>query len=122
MWCTDQAVWCTDQAVCCTDQAVCCTDQTVCCTDQAVCCTDQAVCCTIVVSNSGKDECFLCPPKRPDCIWGPHSLLVSMYWSSSAGIKRPGREPNNSPIPSAEVKILSVKVPLVLRFQLYEQQ
>ena len=80
------------------------------------------MCCTIPVWNAGKGECILCPLKRPDWLWGTHSLLVSMYWPSSAGIMWPGREPNNSPVSSAEVKMLSTKVPLVLRFHVNEQQ
>ena len=73
-------------------------------------------------SNLGNDECFLCPPKRPDCLWGPNRLLVNIYWLSSADIKWPGREPNNSPLSSAEVKILSIKFSFVLRFHVNEQQ
>ena len=45
-----------------------------------------------------------------------------MYYPSSAGIKRLGREPNNSPPSSAEAMMLSTTVPLVLRFELNEQQ
>jgi len=60
--------------------------------------------------------------KRPDWLWSPHIFLVSLYCHSSPGIKRPGREPNNSPVSSAEVMMLSTMVPLVLRFQLNEQQ
>jgi len=74
------------------------------------------------VSNSGKGKCFLWFPKRPDWLWGPHILLVSLYCHSSPGIKGPGREPNNSSALSAEVIMLSTKVPLVLRFQLNEQR
>ena len=44
-----------------------------------------------------------------------------MYWPSG-GIKRPEREPNNSPVSSAEGKVISRKIPSVLRFQLNEQQ
>jgi len=71
-------------------------------------------------SNSGNGECFMFLPKRPKCPCGPHRLLVNMYWHSSAGIKRSGREPNNSTLSSAEVKMLSIKLPLVLRFQFNE--
>jgi hypothetical protein len=60
---------------------------------------------------------FSAPSKSPDWLWGPQSLLVSMYWSSSLGIRRRGREPNNSSVSSAEVMIFSTKVPLVLSFQ-----
>ena len=45
-----------------------------------------------------------------------------MYYPSSRGIKRPRREPNNSLVASAQVIFLSTKFPLVLRFQLNEQQ
>ena len=65
---------------------------------------------------------FLSPPKRPDWLWGPHSLLVSMYWPSSQGIKRPGLKPNISPPSSAEVMIFSTKFPSASRFQLNEKQ
>jgi hypothetical protein len=53
---------------------------------------------------------------------GPHSLLDSFYRSSSLGIERTEREPNNSPVSSAQVMLLSSTVPLVLLFQLNEQQ
>ena len=74
------------------------------------------------VSNTGNGECFLCCPKCPDWLWGPHSLLVSMNWPSSLGIKRPGSQPNKSPPPSAKVMMLSTKFPSVLCFQLNEQK
>ena len=45
-----------------------------------------------------------------------------MYWVTPLGIKQPGSEPNNSPPSSAETMTLSATVPLVLRFQLNEQQ
>jgi len=45
-----------------------------------------------------------------------------VMYCNSPGTNRPGREPNNSPVSSAEVMMLSTKVPLVLRFQLNEQQ
>jgi hypothetical protein len=73
-------------------------------------------------SNSGKGECFLSSPKFPDRLWGPRSLVVSMYCPVSPRIKRPGREPNKSPVRSAEMMMLSSKFPLVLRFQLTGQQ
>ena len=78
--------------------------------------------CKILGSNSGKGESFLSRSKRPNWPWGPHSLMFGKYWPSSPGIKRPGREPNNSPVSSAEVKMLSTIVPFVLRFRLNEQQ
>ena len=43
-------------------------------------------------------------------------MSVSVYWPS-LGINRPGREPNNSPVPSAQVMTLGTKFPLVLRLQ-----
>jgi hypothetical protein len=66
-------------------------------------------------------ESFLSLSKRPDWVWDPYYLLGSIY-CNSLGVNRPGREPNNSPVPSAQVMMLSTKVPLVLRFQLNEQQ
>ena len=77
---------------------------------------------TFSASSSDGGECFLSPPKRPNCIPGTHSLLDSMYWPSSAGIKQPGPEPSNSPASGAEVMMLSTIVQLGLRFQLNEQQ
>jgi len=74
------------------------------------------------LSNSGKGECCLYPTKRPVRLLGPHSFLVSLYYPIWTGIKRPGREPNNSPLWSAEVMMLSTEIPFVLRFQLNEQQ
>jgi hypothetical protein len=65
---------------------------------------------------------FSVSSKIPDWLWGPHSLLVSMYWPSSLGMKRPGREPNNSPVSSADVMMLSTQFLLALRFQLNEHQ
>ena len=58
-------------------------------------------------SNSGKGECFFSSSNLPDRLWGTHSHLVNMYKFASAGIKRPGREPNNSPPSSAEAMMLS---------------
>ena len=78
--------------------------------------------CKNLGSTSGKGESFLSRSKLPDWPWCPHSLLVGMFWPSSPGIKRPGSEPNNSPVSSADVKMLSTKVPFVLRFRLNEQQ
>jgi hypothetical protein len=74
------------------------------------------------VSNSGKGECFLFPPKRPDWLLGPHSLRASLYCSSSPWIKRPGCQPNNSPVSSADGLMHNTEFPLVLRLQLNEQQ
>jgi hypothetical protein len=45
-----------------------------------------------------------------------------MYWPSSPVIKRPGPEPKNSSQASAELMMLSKNFPLVLGFQLNEQQ
>ena len=35
---------------------------------------------------------YFSPPKRPDLLWGPLSLLFKGHRGSSAGVKRPGRE------------------------------
>jgi hypothetical protein len=40
--------------------------------------------------------------RRPDRLWGPPSLLHNRY--GGGGVKRPGREVDHSPPPSAEVK------------------
>jgi antibiotic biosynthesis monooxygenase (ABM) superfamily enzyme len=73
-------------------------------------------------SNSGKGECFLSSPKLPDWLQGPSSRLVSLFCPVSSWIKRPEREPYNLSVWSAEVLILSSQFPLVLLFQLNEQQ
>jgi len=80
---------------------------------------DEALSWTIPVSNSGKNGRFLSTSKRLEWLWGPHSLLAHLYRSS--GIKRPEHEPNKLLVFSAEVMI-SANVPLVLRFQVNEQQ
>jgi len=71
------------------------------------------------ISNSGTGESFLSPP---EWLWGPHISLVSIKYLPSLGIKLPRREPSKSPVSSAQVMLLSAKCPLVLRFQLNEQQ
>jgi len=45
-----------------------------------------------------------------------------MYWPSSAGIKGPVSEPNNSPVSTAQLMTPNKKFASVLRLQLYEQQ
>jgi len=54
-------------------------------------------------SNFGKGECFLSFPKLSDWLWGPQSLVVSMYCPVSWGLTLPGPEPNNSRVSSPEV-------------------
>jgi hypothetical protein len=71
--------------------------------------TDEAVGRKTPGSNSSNGDCFLSPSKEVDWLCGPHSLLVHLYWPS-AGITRPGREPNNSTVSSAEVKVIGTKV------------
>jgi len=44
-----------------------------------------------------------------------HSVLVGIYWTSMR-IKRSRREPNNSPVSSAQVLNHNTQVPLVLTF------
>jgi len=82
---------------------------------------DEAVVWTIPGSNSGIDDSFLSPSKVLEGLWGSHNLLVYLYWPSSSEVKRPGHEPNNSPVSSAEFMVISTWIPLVLRFQLNEQ-
>ena len=72
-------------------------------------------------SKSDKGEYFLSLSKRPEWVWGPYYLLGIMYFNS-LGTNRLGRKPNNSHVTSAEVMMLSTMVPLVLPFQLNEQQ
>jgi hypothetical protein len=45
-------------------------------------------------------------PRRPDRLWGSLNLLSNGYRGlfSGGGVKRPGREANQSPPASAEVK------------------
>ena len=73
---------------------------------------------TIPVSVSGNGECFHSSSKRLDSQWSPHSLLLHLYCPSSLGINQPERKPNNSPVLSAVVMMISTNIPLVLRFQL----
>jgi len=73
------------------------------------------------VSDSGNDGCFISLSKRQDWLWGLHSELVATYWRSLQ-IKRHTRQPNNSPVSSAEVMMHSTILPLLLSFQLNEQQ
>ena len=72
-------------------------------------------------SNSGKGECFVFLRKRRDWLLGSHNVLFSVYWTA-LGIKRPGREPNNSPVSSAQVMMFGINFPLALHLQLNEQQ
>ena len=44
------------------------------------------------------------PPKRPDWLWGPPSLLFNRYGGYFPGIKRPEHELDNPPPYSNEVK------------------
>ena len=55
--------------------------------------------------------------KSPDRLWVSQSALVTKLW-----INRLRREPNNSPVSSADGMMLSTKLPLALRLQLNEQQ
>jgi hypothetical protein len=52
-------------------------------------------------SNCGGGEIF---STRPDLTWGPPSLLYNGYWVSFPGVKRPGRNVNQPPASSSEVK------------------
>jgi hypothetical protein len=50
-------------------------------------------------------QIILSSPRHPDQLWGPPNLLFNGYRGAiSPGVKRPGREANNSPPASAEVK------------------
>ena len=56
------------------------------------------------VSNSGTSSRFSLPWNRPDRLWSPHTLQLNGYRCYLQGVRRPGREANRSPLPSAEVK------------------
>ena len=56
---------------------------------------------TVRGSNPGGSEIFR---TRPDCPWGPPSLLYNGHRVSFPGVKRPGRGDNNPPPSSVEVK------------------
>jgi hypothetical protein len=43
-------------------------------------------------------------PCRPDRLWSPPNILYNGYRSSLLGVKRQGREADNSPPTSAEIK------------------
>jgi hypothetical protein len=56
-------------------------------------------------SIPGRCYDFYSSPLRPDRLWGPSSLLSIGYRGVlSSGIKRPGREADNSPPPSDKSK------------------
>lgn len=44
------------------------------------------------------------PPKRPDLLRGPHSLIFDVYWGTFSRVKRSAREVDHSSPPSAEVE------------------
>jgi hypothetical protein len=52
----------------------------------------------------GTGNRFFFHPKCLNRVWGPPSLLLHVYRLTFPGIKRPGREVDHSPQPSAEVK------------------
>ena len=64
----------------------------------------QATGLTVWVWNPGRGKRFSLLQKHPDRLWGPSSLLCNGYRGSSQGIKQPGREFDNSPPSSDEVK------------------
>jgi hypothetical protein len=55
-------------------------------------------------SNPAREKKFFSSRKCLDCLRAPNSLLFSGYRDYFTGIKRPGREVNNSFAASAEVK------------------
>ena len=59
---------------------------------------------TVWVSNLGRGKGVFSLLRCPYRLWGPHSLLFSLYRSSLLGIKRPGREVNHPHASSAEIK------------------
>jgi hypothetical protein len=58
---------------------------------------------TVRGSNPSSGKRFS-PPKRPDRLWGPPSLLLKGYWGSFPEVTWSVREVNHSPPSSAEVK------------------
>jgi hypothetical protein len=66
--------------------------------------SEYATCWTVWGSNPHSGKKFFSSPKRPDWLWGPPSLLFNGYRGSLSGVKRPGREVNDSPPCSAEIK------------------
>jgi hypothetical protein len=54
---------------------------------------------------------FSCP-RRPDRLWGPHSLLFNGYRGSFHEMKLPGREADHLPPTSAQVKKIWLYHPL----------
>jgi hypothetical protein len=63
-------------------------------------------------SIPGRGEICFFTPQHPDRLWGPPSLLSNGPGSLSPEIKVPGREADNSPPSSAQVKKCGAVSPL----------
>ena len=55
-------------------------------------------------SNPGKEKGFFLNPERPDRLWGTPTFLLNGSRGSFPGLKRTGRDVDNSSPSSAEVK------------------
>jgi len=56
------------------------------------------------VLNIDRGKKFFSSPKRPDRLWSPLRLPFNGHRFSFPEAKRPGREINHSPLPSAEAR------------------
>jgi hypothetical protein len=54
--------------------------------------------------NPSKGKRLSSPPQRPGHLWGTSDLLLNGYRDSLLSVKWPGREVDQSPLFSAEVK------------------
>ena len=73
---------------------------------------------TIRGSNPGRGKWLSSSPNRPDRIWGPFSPLLSGYWGSFPGVKRPERDVDYAPPSSARLR-MSGAVTLTPRIRLH---
>jgi hypothetical protein len=59
---------------------------------------------TTEVRFPAREGFFLCSPLSPDRLWGPPTPTLDGYRFTSLGVKRPGRETDQSLPSSAKVK------------------
>jgi hypothetical protein len=69
-------------------------------------------------SISGRGKRFFCNLQRPDELWFSPILPSNWY----LGVKRPGREADHSPQPSAEVKKMWIYTSILLYDLIKEAQ
>jgi len=65
---------------------------------------DKATGCTVRGSKPGRDKRFSCSPKRQNRLWGPPSHLFDWMPRFFPARKLPGRDVDQSPLFSIEVK------------------